>query len=116
MQLQEKPHNKAETRAALQTFLLEHCDRDIQEVFGPHFFTLEPLLLQLIRDIRLVGNPMSQTNVERIERDEHYDDGPESALLAPLDSTGGNDCTESTIVAEPGRVDDAETGISRQEQ
>ena len=116
MQLQEKPQNKAETRATLQTFLLEHCDRDIRVIFGPHFFTLEPLLLQLIREIRLVANQILQAKEEGIVLDEHYDDGPEGALLAPVDATGGNDCIESTIASEPCGADDTETGISRQEQ
>ena len=52
------PHpNKAVSKERVKKFVLLHCDMDIQQVFEPHGFMVEPLLLQLIRDIKhLKGN------------------------------------------------------------
>lgn len=51
MQIVNKP-NKHATKAALKDFMLAHCDEDIQAVFGMHSYTLEPLLCQLIRELK----------------------------------------------------------------
>jgi hypothetical protein len=32
--------------------MIKECDPDIQAQFGPHFYTLEPLLIQIIRELR----------------------------------------------------------------
>lgn len=50
MQIVPKP-NKARTREELKCYLLAHCDADIALTFAPHGFLLEPLLLQVIRDL-----------------------------------------------------------------
>ena len=47
------PHpNKAETTRQLRAYVLAHCDADIATTFGPHGFLLEPLLVQLLRDMK----------------------------------------------------------------
>jgi hypothetical protein len=51
MQIIDKP-NKAATKAALRDFMLAHCDPDLQEAFGMHSYTVEPLLCQLIREMQ----------------------------------------------------------------
>ena len=44
--------NKATVRDALRELMLRECDEDIQAAFGQHYYTLEPLLMQLIRELR----------------------------------------------------------------
>jgi len=51
MQIVAKP-NKALALAEVKRAILEHCDPDIQEAFGLHNMTLEPLLCQMIRELR----------------------------------------------------------------
>lgn len=50
--MQIETRNKATIQQRMHDEILAHCDEDIREVFGPHRFTMEPLLIQLIREIR----------------------------------------------------------------
>lgn len=69
MQIKPKP-NKAETRQDLKHYILAHCDEDIALTFAPHGFLLEPLLLQLVREMHMLrlGEDESANYVRRIER------------------------------------------------
>lgn len=49
--IQPKP-NKAEAFLAVRDAILSQCDLDIREAFTMHSFTVEPLLIQLIREVR----------------------------------------------------------------
>lgn len=44
--------SKQEQRAGIREAVLAECDTDIREVFAGHWFTMEPLLMQLIREVR----------------------------------------------------------------
>ena len=44
--------NKSVIKDELRHFMLSVCDEDIQQQFAPNFYTVEPLLMQLIREIR----------------------------------------------------------------
>ena len=44
--------NKASVRAEVRQFIFSQCDPDIQQYFALHSFTLEPLLIQLLRELR----------------------------------------------------------------
>jgi hypothetical protein len=50
--MQIQSNNKATVRANLRNFMLENCDTDIQEAFLAHGYTLEPLVMQLIRELQ----------------------------------------------------------------
>lgn len=56
--------NKASTKAELKQFMLSFCDADIREKFDPHFYTLEPLLLQLIRELQQQNIKVAYSPVE----------------------------------------------------
>jgi len=47
-----RSRNKATVQAELREFMLSQCDEDIRDLFTMHFYTLEPLLIQLIREIK----------------------------------------------------------------
>ena len=42
---------KYKSKAEIHEYIMSFCDADIVEKLGVHGFTLEPLLMQLIRDI-----------------------------------------------------------------
>ena len=44
--------DKHKIREELRTHMFQECDEDIQELFKIHAYTLEPLLMQLIREIK----------------------------------------------------------------
>ena len=49
------PHpNKAETMRQLRGYVLAHCDPDIATTFGPHGLLLEPLLCQMLRELKVL--------------------------------------------------------------
>jgi hypothetical protein len=50
--IQVLSRDKAGVKEELRHFMLQECDPDIQAQFGPHFYTLEPLLMQIIRELR----------------------------------------------------------------
>lgn len=66
--------NKATVKEELRQLLLADCDEDIQAAFGPHFYTTEPLLLQLVREIRGLR--------------EHYLRASENTVRSPGDAAG----------------------------
>jgi hypothetical protein len=51
-EIQLLSRDKAGVKEELRQFMLKECDPDIQAQFGPHFYTLEPLLIQIIRELR----------------------------------------------------------------
>jgi hypothetical protein len=42
---------KGAARKKMHDYILSFCDTDIQEQFKIHSFTIEPLLMQIIRDL-----------------------------------------------------------------
>jgi hypothetical protein len=52
MQLQSVSRNKADILQDLRAKMLAECEPDIQETFAGQHFTVEPLLIQLIREVR----------------------------------------------------------------
>jgi hypothetical protein len=70
-----RPRSKAAVQAQLRAAMLSSCDPDIRGIFGEHFYTMEPLLLQIIRELKVLnGTPREAMHV-RLE-----------AVRAPLES------------------------------
>jgi hypothetical protein len=58
-------NNKATAQAQLRVAMLSMCDEDIREIFGRHHYTLEPLLMQLIRELRIQNDAASAIPEEK---------------------------------------------------
>ena len=52
--------NKAEVLQGMRSMIIAQCDADIQEAFAPHHYTVEPLLIQLIREIRALAQRLEK--------------------------------------------------------
>ena len=52
--------NKADILQGMRTAIMAQCDPDIQETFAPHHYTVEPLLIQLIREIRTLHDLLAE--------------------------------------------------------
>lgn len=50
--MQIETRTKATIQQRMHDAILAHCDADIREAFGPHRYTMEPLLIQLIREMQ----------------------------------------------------------------
>ena len=49
---------KYKVKQDLQAFILTFCDNDIRNAFEKHGFTVEPLLMQLIREVNALRQKM----------------------------------------------------------
>lgn len=65
--------NKAAVHQQLRAYILSHCDDDIAQTFAPHGFTMEPLLLQLVREFKLMrmGEGDRDTYLREVEARFH---------------------------------------------
>ncbi len=48
------PADKAGTKHALQQAMLAQCPEDIQQLFAPHSYTVEPLLLAILASLQRI--------------------------------------------------------------
>jgi hypothetical protein len=85
MQIRPKP-NKAASMRDIRAYILAHCDPDIAAAFLPHGFTLEPILLQLLRELHLFGTGESR---------EHYYGALEDTFRALITPATGNQPTRA---------------------
>jgi hypothetical protein len=81
--------NKARTREELKAYLLAHCDEDIALTFAPHGFTMEPLLLQLVREFKLMrmGEGDRDTYSREVETRFHHLIGGDIESRPSVDDT-----------------------------
>jgi hypothetical protein len=84
---------KNEMKEVIKYFILSHCDEDIARAFEHHSYTLEPLLCQIIRDMKL-----ESLKKETPLWEEKWRDYCESIaeLVPALDPTNG---TNSRIIS-----------------
>lgn len=54
MEQVKRAPTKAQAQARVREVILAMCDPDISEKFENHYYTIEPLLMQIIRELRKV--------------------------------------------------------------
>jgi hypothetical protein len=78
LHIASKP-NPTEALLEIRRAIVEFCDDDIRDGFAPHGFTIEPLLMQIIRELQaLRGN---------LEPNWH---APASDVRTPGDAAAGD--------------------------
>lgn len=54
--MQIESNKKAMVQAELRRAMFAMLDPDLQQVFSRHYFTVEPLLMQLIRELQIANH------------------------------------------------------------
>ena len=68
--MQIESNKKATVQAELRHAMFAMLDEDLQQIFSRHYFTVEPLLMQLIRELQIMNyrdaaSPGSRADLQR---------------------------------------------------